>query len=189
MLMVSRKAGRKPDSWKALCLAILLGAYFCLGRMDQAAAQVQVNINVAPPPYAFPAPPPVAVVPGTYVYVVPGIAVDILFYHGYWYRPHKGYWYRAPSYNGPWVYLSPPKIPRALIELPPYYRSVPPGHQHIPYGQLKKNWKQWEQRRYWENNKEWHQGWHGGPEGKGEKGRGKAHEKHDRHGEREGGRD
>jgi hypothetical protein len=61
-----------------------------------------------PPPYAVSAPPEVVPVPGTYVYFVPDIGVDILFYHGYWYRPYGGGWYRAPSYSGPWVYLPPP---------------------------------------------------------------------------------
>jgi hypothetical protein len=123
--------------------------------------EVQVDVNAPPPEYAFPNPPEVAVIPGTYVYVVPGINVDILFYHGYWYRPYAGRWYFGLSYNGPWVYLDPVRIPRVLLELPPNYRSVPPRYPRIPYGYLRRNWERWERERYWHRNREWREGWRG----------------------------
>jgi hypothetical protein len=121
--------------------------------------EVQVDVNAPPPEYAFPNPPEVAVIPGTYVYVVPGINADILFYHGYWYRPYAGRWYFAPSYNGPWVYIDPVRIPRVLLALPPNYRSVPPRYPRIPYGYLLRNWERWERERYWHKNREWREGW------------------------------
>ena len=137
----------------AVALCILLGPSI-------SAAEVNVNIGVfAPPPvYRAPAPPPVIVIPGTYVYRVPDIEVEILFYHGYWYRPYEGRWYRGSSYNGPWAYIAPPRVPRVIVELPPDYRRIPPGHTRIPYGQLKKNWRGWERDRYWENDREWREG-------------------------------
>jgi len=55
----------------------------------------------------------VAVIPGTYVYVVPDINTEILFYHGYWYRPSAGRWYWARTYNGPWLTLPPPESLRS----------------------------------------------------------------------------
>ena len=113
----------------------------------------------APPEYAFPAPPQVAAIPGTYVYVVPDIDVDILFYHGYWYRPYGGRWYWAQSYNGPWVYLALPSVPRVLLGLPPGYRRLPPGYHRIPYGELHANWGRWERERYWHNDRAWREGW------------------------------
>jgi len=123
--------------------------------------EVQFDVNAPPPEYAFPNPPDVAVIPGTYVYVVPGINVDILFYHGYWYHPYAGRWYFGLSYNGPWVYLDPVRIPRVLLELPPNYRSVPPRYPRIPYGYLRRNWERWERERYWHRNREWREGWRG----------------------------
>jgi hypothetical protein len=109
-------------------------------------------------------PPPVFLsYPEQYVYTIPDIAVEILFHQGYWYRPYEGRWYRAKSYNGPWVYIDPPKVPRALFDLPPDYRWVPPGHRKIPYGQLKKNWGKWERERYWERDERWREGRHRGP--------------------------
>jgi hypothetical protein len=57
---------------------------------DRGPGGPQAGVNVPPPPeYTFPSPPEVAVIPGTYVYVVPDIPAEILFYHGYWYRPSQ----------------------------------------------------------------------------------------------------
>jgi len=123
--------------------------------------EVQFDVNAPPPEYAFPNPPEVAVIPGTYVYMVPDINVDILFYHGYWYRPYAGRWYFGLSYNGPWVYLDPVRIPRVLLELPSNYRSVLPRYPRIPYGYLRRNWERWERERYWHRNREWREGWRG----------------------------
>jgi hypothetical protein len=127
-------------------------------------AAVNVNIGIFAPPPAFRihTPPPVVVIPGTYIYAIPDIAVEILFYQGYWYRPHEGHWYRGKSYNGPWTYLDPPRVPRALFDLPPGYYRIPPGHEKIPYGHFKKNWGRWEREGYWERDERWREGRHGG---------------------------
>ena len=124
-------------------------------------AEVKINIGVnlpPPPPLVIPAPPPMFVIPRTYVYFAPGVDVDIFFYRGYWYRPYQGHWYRSRSYNGKWVYLSPPKVPPVFLNLPPDFRRLPPGYRHIPYGDLRKNWKRWEREKYWERHggREWH---------------------------------
>jgi hypothetical protein len=150
-----------------LTLAILLGGLFAFGGIKEVAAEVQVNINIGPPPaFALHAPPRVVVIPGTYMYVVPEIDVDIMFYKGYWYRPHEGRWYRAKSYNGSWKHLAPGKVPRALGSLPPDYRRVPPGYRHISHAELKKNWGKWERERHWDKDKQWREGRHEKPEGK-----------------------
>jgi hypothetical protein len=60
-----------------------------------------------------------------------------LFYHDYWYRPYEGHWYRAKSYNGPWVYVVPARVPHVLLHLHPDFRRIPSGHERIPYGHLK----------------------------------------------------
>jgi hypothetical protein len=126
---------------------------------EKQGAAVQGNVSPPPPPqYVLPEPPPVAVIPGTYVYVVPDVTVDILFYHGYWYRPYGRHWYRALSYNGPWIYLGPGGVPRAILELPPGYRRLPPGYHRIPYAHLHANWGRWERERYWHNDREWREG-------------------------------
>jgi len=175
-----------------IILSTLLGILFVFGGSAGAMPVVDVNVNIgAPPPFVLAAPPAVAVIPGTYVYMVPGIAVDILFYHGYWYRPYQGHWHRAQSYNGPWVAVEPHRVPAALVELPPDYRRIPPGHQHIPYGQLKKNWGKWERERHWAQGGGSRDGYHEraestadarGHEGRGFDDRKRGHEEYDGHG-------
>jgi hypothetical protein len=145
------------------------------GFSTESTAGVNVNIGINIPAYRVSAPPPMVVIPGTYVYFVPDIDVDILFYHGYWYRPHRGRWYRSTGYNGPWVYLAPARLPRVLVELPPDYRHIPPGHRRIPYGEFNRNWRTWERDKYWERDERWREGRH--RERRGER-RGERHEDH-----------
>ncbi len=114
--------------------------------------QVSANPQYAPPPYTIHAPPPVVPIQGTYTYFIPDIGVDILFYHGYWYRPHAGHWYRATTYNGPWAYIVPRMVPGPIIGLPPdYRRNIPPGYRPVRYGELQRNWERWERVRYWDH--------------------------------------
>jgi hypothetical protein len=158
---------------------LFLGALIVALTVLPAHSKTEVNVNigiVAPPAYVVPAPPPVVVIPRTYVYYVPDIEVDILFYQGYWYRPYEGHWYRGRGYNGPWAYLAPAKVPQVLVQLPPYYRSVPPGHQRIPYGQFKKDWQKWGRDKHWNKDKDWQEGRWGEPGKKGHEEPGRAYQ-------------
>jgi hypothetical protein len=136
-----------------LCLTLFGG---------QAGAAVNVGVNIALPPlFRIAAPPPVVVIPGSYIYVVPDVAVDIFFFRGTWYRPYGGHWFRSTSYNGPWRFVAPNRMPRGIVGLPRYdYRNIPPGHSRIPYGQLKKNWRGWERNHHWNQDVRWREGWH-----------------------------
>lgn len=158
---------------KRMLIIFLVGVMFAvsLGYSTEVKAGVPIP---PPPPFVFPAPPSVFLIPNTYVYFVPDIEPDIFFYHGYWYRPHRNYWYRANVYNGPWVYIAPPRVPSIIINIGPNFRTVPPGHQHIPYGQLKKNWRGWERDRYWDRphereGREWREERREHREGRGER--------------------
>jgi hypothetical protein len=176
--MFPKEVNMQKNRFGIFLLSVLIGTFFALGGNQEATAGVQVNINIGPPPaFVIAAPPAVVIIPGTYVYAVPDIDVSIFFYHGFWYRPHEGHWFRAKSYNGPWAYLAVANVPRVLVQLPPSYYRVPPGHRHIPYAQLRDNWGRWERERYWHKDKEWQQGWHERPEGRGgeEHGRGGGH--------------
>jgi surface antigen len=122
----------------------------------ESSGEVSANIQYTPPPaYVISNPPPVVLIPGMYTYFVPGISIDILFYHGHWYRPFEGRWYRAQFYNGPWVYLPRQKVPHVLITLPPGYRKTPPEYHPIPHAELQKNWGRWEREKYWDSHKKW----------------------------------
>ncbi len=112
-------------------------------------AEVNVNINIPLPGLVIPAAPSLVVVPGTYVYYPPDVDADIFFYHGYWYRPFRGGWYVANDYNGPWRVSR--RIPLAVRNVPPGHRHLPPEYEPMPYGQVKKNWRTWEDERHWEH--------------------------------------
>jgi hypothetical protein len=137
-----------------LLSALALFIYLGLAQPGIADAEVGININIAPPPFfAFPAPPEVLVIPGAYVYFVPDIDVDVFFYGGYWYRPYKEYWYRSRSYNGPWAHIDRKRMPPVILNVPPDFRHRPPGHNRIPYKELKRNWKGWEKNRHWDKDR------------------------------------
>ena len=68
-----------------------------------AGVNVNIGIGIPLPHVVIHSPPPVVVIPGTYAYFAPDVGVEIFFYHGFWYRPHRGHWYRADGYNGPWI--------------------------------------------------------------------------------------
>lgn len=141
--------------WSVL-LGVALVALVGLPSRGEAGVNVAISVNGPPlPAYVVPAPPSVIPIPGTYVYCAPDVGVDMLFYGGFWYRPHGGHWYRARSYNGPWAWISPARVPHAVVALPPDYRGMVHGHDRVPYGQLKKNWARWERERYWDSRPEW----------------------------------
>jgi len=121
-------------------------------------AEVNVNIGIGLPGVVISAPPALIVIPGTYVYYPPEVGVDIFFYHGYWYRPYQGGWYMANGYNGPWRTVGPRYVPRALVNVSPAYRRLPPQHERMPYGMVRQNWRTWERDRHWDS--------HGGERGK-----------------------
>jgi hypothetical protein len=150
-----------------------------------AEVNVNIGINLPLPGFVFHGPPAVALIPGTYAYAVPDVDIDILFYHGYWYRPHRDRWYRSISYNGPWGHIAHHRVPAAIIGLPPDYRHLPPGHSRIPYGHVKKNWRNWEKHRYWDTHEYRHEQWERHQEKRRDHYREQRHEHHhkgdDRH--------
>lgn len=133
----------------ALCVGILL----VLTAISPAGGNAEVNINVTIPlpGLVISAPPVMAVIPGTYVYYPPDVGVNVFFYDGYWYRPYRGQWLIAAEYNGPWGSIAIQRVPGVLINLPPHYRHVSPGYERMPYGMVKRNWRAWENERYWDN--------------------------------------
>ncbi len=149
-------------TWKMGFLVVGAALLVLTGFMARSEARVDVNIGINIPAFTFAAPPSLVVIPGTYVYFVPGIDVDILFYHGYWYRPYEGRWFRARSYRGPWAFIPPGRVPPVLVDLPPDYRNIPPGYRAIPYREFNRNWSRWERERYWERDERWRRGMHEG---------------------------
>lgn len=112
--------------------------------------------TIPPPPPAviLPAPPVVYLIPDTPVYFAPYVDFQLFFHSGYWYRIHNGYWYRSVFYNGPWYYLPSSRIPFVFKNINYKYYKIYDRHRHIPYGQFKKQWKDWDSK-YHRENKQW----------------------------------
>ena len=129
----------------------------------QTMARVEVGVSISlPPPVVFVEPPQLIVLPGTYVYAVPDAEVDIFFYEGWWWRTWDGRWYRSRDYSSGWGYYE---------NVPSFYREVPSDwrnyyrerrwrgqewdYRRIPHHQVQRNWRDWQERRYWESESSW----------------------------------
>jgi len=125
---------------ETICSVIGAALLILSGLSAQALAPMDVNIGISvplPPPLVIPAPPAMVLIPRTRVYRAPDIDLDLLFYRGWWYRPHEGHWFRARSYQGPWFFILPSKVPHALVALPADYRQIPLGQQKISSKKVK----------------------------------------------------
>jgi hypothetical protein len=127
-------------------------------------AGIHINIAIPLPGLVIPVPPALVVIPGTYAYVAPDVESDLFFYQGYWYRPYQGGWYASAEYNGPWGRVSIRNVPSPLIGLRPGFRNAAPGYERMPYTVVKRNWRRWENDRYW-----------GGTERRDERGMARGH--------------
>jgi hypothetical protein len=142
---------------KFLLKTMLIGLVSVIPVTTMAGVNVDFRINApVPPVVVFPAPPALVVIPDTYVYAVPDIKEDIFFYNGWWWRSWEGRWYRSRHYDKGWAHYR---------ETPAFYSKVPPrwrdnyrshnwnghewNHQKVSSQKLERNWKDWENRRYW----------------------------------------
>jgi hypothetical protein len=133
----------------ALCL---LSALTILSAPAPASAKTDfnVNVNLGTPPVVVESPPPriivdqppeMVVIPRSTVYFAPGLSVDLFFNNGWWWTRDHDRWYRSHEYRGPWGFVPQPRVPREFREMRPDYRNFYGREGHIPYGQLKKHWR------------------------------------------------
>jgi hypothetical protein len=147
MIMRKRKIGFVAAAVLLLSLSVMAAG---------SDAEVRVGVGIDLPVYTFAAPPPLVVIPGTYAYFAPEARIDIVFYDGYWYRPHNGRWFRARGYDGPWTHVS--RVPRTIVDLPPDYRVIYRRYPRIEYRDFHRHWKKWERDRHWEHDRRWREG-------------------------------
>jgi len=159
-----------------ILFSLLAAAAFFVGA-QAARAQVNVNINIGPPPIVASEPPGMVWVPQSQVFFVPDPQLNVFFYSGYYWCPRGDRWYRSRAYNGPWGVVEQRRVPRAVIYMPPDYRTRYGHEQHMPYGQWKKeharyekdsrkSHKKWEKEREKEYKERQKQEKHGGDQGK-----------------------
>jgi hypothetical protein len=121
--------------------ALLVAISLACGTVDDAAAEVNVSVNLGPPPVVVQQPPELVLVPQSDVYFVPDYNFDLFYYGGYWWSPRGDRWYRARAYNGPWRIVSRRVIPPPVYRVPRDYRRVYLGERRIPYGQWNREWR------------------------------------------------
>lgn len=161
--------------------SLLLGALLVSGAPNEAAAGVDVgvNINIGPPPIVVPEPPALVLVPRTQVYFVPGVEFDVFFHNGFWWSHRGEHWYRSRAYNGPWKTIGRRYVPAPVVRVPRDYRNVYVRERHIPYGQWKKEHRRYEreERRDMRERREYRERDDRG-EGRGDRGEhGRGHER------------
>jgi hypothetical protein len=135
----------------------LLAAVLIGGTAGGAAADVNLSVNLGPPPIVAAEPPEVVLVPGSDVYFVPGYDYDVFYYGGYWWSPRGAVWYRAPAYSGPWRAVPRRFVPGPIFGVPRDYRRVYLRERHIPY-------REWHEhgRGHWEHERGHDRGEHRG---------------------------
>jgi uncharacterized membrane protein YgcG len=94
------------------------------GLAAPAYAEVNINVNIGPPPPIVVVEPPTMLFlgePGLYVAV--GVPYDVYFVGGRYYYYHGSNWFWGPGYGGPWVHV--------------VHKSLPPGLQRYKVVQLR----------------------------------------------------
>ena len=104
--------------------AMLAGVMLMDGVLTMPAfAEVNINVNIGPPPPVIVHSRPTMVyLPEPAVYVAVGVPYDIYFVSGRYYYMHGDNWFWAPGYGGPWVHV--------------VHKSLPPGLQKYKVVQL-----------------------------------------------------
>jgi hypothetical protein len=103
---------------------MLAGAMLVEGTLATPAfAQVNINVNIGPPPPVIVHTRPTMVfLPEPALYVAVGVPYDIYFISGRYYYMHGGNWFWGSGYDGPWVHV--------------VHKSLPPGLQKYKVVQL-----------------------------------------------------
>lgn len=139
--LTAKERRMRKNVYEVLGLAVLFGVLFAFGGTKMVSAEVNVNINLGPPPIQVTEPQEVVLIPNSRVYFVPGLEFDVFFYNDYWWSPRGNRWYRAKAYNGPWKTIIRLRVPAPVYRVPKDYRARYEKEKHIPYGQWKKQGK------------------------------------------------
>lgn len=107
-------------------LVVALAMAAGLGWPSAAIAQLNVNVNVAPP-VVLVSPPKLVIVPNSPVQYAPEVDANLFFHQGRYYSLHDSRWLSASSYKGPWVVIEVGNVPPPVIAVPVKYYKIPPG--------------------------------------------------------------
>jgi uncharacterized membrane protein YgcG len=99
-------------------LGMLLGLMLMNSMLATAAfAEVNINVNIGPPPpIVVHERPTMVYLPEPGMYVAVGVPYDIFFVSGRYYYYHGDHWFWASGYNGPWVFVEQRRMPPGLVK-------------------------------------------------------------------------
>jgi len=99
-------------------LGMLLGLMLMNSMLATAAfAEVNINVNIGPPPpIVVHERPAMVYLPEPGLYVAVGIPYDVYFLSGRYYYYHQDHWFWASGYNGPWVVVEHNHMPPGLMK-------------------------------------------------------------------------
>lgn len=126
------------ERFSSVAVSAVLAVLFLFSLPGSATAEINVNLNIGPPPVVVVEPPEVVLIPGAGVYFVPDGGANLFFHAGFWWSPRGDRWYRSRVYNGPWVVVERRVVPVEVVRVPGDYRVRYKKAKHIPYGQWKK---------------------------------------------------
>ncbi len=96
-------------------------------------ADVNIGIDVAPPPALVVASPPRL----SPVFYGPSANYNLFVYAGRYYSLHGGTWFIAASSGSSWGIIATNRVPQPVLAVPATYYKIPPGQAKGPKG--KKN--------------------------------------------------
>ncbi len=103
---------------------ITIISIFIVGMTVIAYSEVNLNINIGPPPRVFSTRADTVLIPKFGVYFVPDKNYDLFFLDGYWWSPRGDNWYRSRQSNGTWEHVSLKNVPRPIYNIPRNYHNI-----------------------------------------------------------------
>jgi len=88
--------------------------------------------------------------PNTRTYAYPGVPDEIFFNKDRWYKRYNNVWYWSWSYNGPWAYMQPERVPKQMRNMPRQRFDRDDRYERIPWEKGKNKWNgewEWERER------------------------------------------
>ena len=136
-------AGREELNMKKMICGILgmimlAAGIYPGGLTEEAAAEVNVEVNIGAPVIMVDEPAEVVFVPAYGIYFVPGLAYDIFFYNGFWWSHRGNRWYNSRFYRSGWRIANDRNVPGPVFKMPRNYRQRFGRSKHIRY----QDWKE-----------------------------------------------
>jgi len=120
-----------------LALTMLAAGIYPCGVIEEAAAEVDIQVNLGPPVIMADEPGEVVFVPDYGIYFVPGLEYDIFFYNGFWWSRRGARWYSSRYYRSGWTVVGNGRVPGPVFKMPRNYRQKFARAKHIRYQEWK----------------------------------------------------